>query len=256
MSLEILWAENEIKLAIDKEKEASAKDGEPLGWEYGAACYESAMKAFRSLLEDGHSGTSIGFTKNILMRLLDEKCLTPIEDTEDVWGEPYENLRKGGTTYQCKRMSSLFKTVYPDGTVKYNDVNRYYCEDIRTGCTSTFGFAENILDELYPITMPYMPSSKKYVIYMTDFATTGEVGCFDTMAIFAIQSPDDEKKILNLFYGENEAGDFVEISVEEYKERCKMYTDKTNDLTVNVFDYTKYLEDKKTAALARRKQED
>ena len=28
--------------------------------------------------------------------------------------------------YQCKRMSSLFKYVYADGTVKYRDVDRYH----------------------------------------------------------------------------------------------------------------------------------
>lgn len=43
------------------------------------------MRAFESLLGDGHSGMSIGITKNILNRLIDGKPLTPIEDTEDVW---------------------------------------------------------------------------------------------------------------------------------------------------------------------------
>lgn len=46
------------------------------------------MRAFESLLGDGHSGMSIGITKNILNRLIDGKPLTPIEDTEEVWGEP------------------------------------------------------------------------------------------------------------------------------------------------------------------------
>ena len=60
----------------------SRKDGE---WDYGCACYESALKAFGSLCEDGHSGFSIGLTKAILNRLINNKPLLPIEDTDEVW---------------------------------------------------------------------------------------------------------------------------------------------------------------------------
>lgn len=52
---------------------------------YGAMCYASALRAFESLVKDGRSGMSIGFTKQILNRLIDGEPLTPIEDTEDTW---------------------------------------------------------------------------------------------------------------------------------------------------------------------------
>ena len=71
------WAEKEIEIACAREK-ANAEDSDE--WNYGVACYQSALKAFNSLCEDGHSGMSIGFTKNILNRLIDGKPLTPIED--------------------------------------------------------------------------------------------------------------------------------------------------------------------------------
>lgn len=45
------WAENEVAIACQREN-PDRKDGE---WDYGCACYESALKAFRSLCEDGHS---------------------------------------------------------------------------------------------------------------------------------------------------------------------------------------------------------
>ena len=51
------------------------------------------------------------------------KPLTPIEDTDDVWNL-IDNHENGYISYQCKRMSSLFKDVYADGTVKYDDINR------------------------------------------------------------------------------------------------------------------------------------
>ena len=56
------WAKREVEIACKKEN-PDRKEGE---WDYGCACYESALKAFDSLMEDGHSGFSIGLTKHIL----------------------------------------------------------------------------------------------------------------------------------------------------------------------------------------------
>lgn len=50
------WAKREIELACKRER----GDKDPELWDYGVACYKSAYKAYKSLLEDGHSGTSIG----------------------------------------------------------------------------------------------------------------------------------------------------------------------------------------------------
>ena len=90
------WAKREVEIACKKEN-PDQKEGE---WDYGCACYESALKAFDSLMEDGHSGFSIGMTKHILNRLIDGKPLTPIEDVPEVWldaGSRYGD----GTRYQC-----------------------------------------------------------------------------------------------------------------------------------------------------------
>ena len=77
------WAKREVQIACKREN-PDRKEGE---WDYGCACYESALKAFNSLMEDGHSGMSIGFTIQILNRLIAGKPLTPIEDTDDIWKE-------------------------------------------------------------------------------------------------------------------------------------------------------------------------
>lgn len=76
------WAAREVALASQKERE-SAEDKDD--WDYGVACYESALRAYRSLERDSHSGMSIQITKSILNRLIDGKCLTPIEDDPDIW---------------------------------------------------------------------------------------------------------------------------------------------------------------------------
>ena len=75
------WAEREVEIACRRE---NPDRGE---FDYGCACYESALKAYKSLVEDGHSGFSIVLTKHILNRLIDCKPLTPIEDTDDIWNE-------------------------------------------------------------------------------------------------------------------------------------------------------------------------
>ena len=101
-----IWAENEIKIACERENPNRNK-GE---WDYGCACYEGAFEAFKTLLGQGHSGYSIGITKHILNRLIDGKPLTPIEDIPESWNEC--GLNKDGTQiYQCKRMSSFSSCI-------------------------------------------------------------------------------------------------------------------------------------------------
>ena len=98
------WAKKEVELAC-KHENPDRKEGE---FDYGCACYESALKAFNSLCDDGHSGFSIKMTQAILNRLIDGQPLTPIEDTDDAWNK-CPRIEDGPEIYQCKRMSSLFK---------------------------------------------------------------------------------------------------------------------------------------------------
>lgn len=158
------WAKKEVEIACERERKAS---GNPEGeWDYGCACYESALKAFNSLCEDGHSGASIGITKNILNRLIEMKPLTPIEDTEDIWNEVSSRSNEY-TAYQCKRMSSLFKNVYQDGTVKYHDNNRFIMRDVSDPDVGWHnGFVCSIAEKYAgEIEMPYFPKGKPIDVY-------------------------------------------------------------------------------------------
>ena len=206
------WAKKEIEIACKKEN-PDRKEGE---WDYGCACYKSALKAFESLMEDGHSGTSIGFTKQILNRLIDGKPLTPIEDTEDVWNFCWSI--KDYKTYQCKRMSSLFKKVYSDGTVKYNDVDRVVVIDIRKDISWHNGFIDSLIDEKYPIKMPY--SSEKYKVYVEEILYDPKNGDFDTIHVVKIKLPNGEYEFVNRYFKEDDnSTGFIEINEDEYFER-------------------------------------
>lgn len=213
------WAENEVKIACARERaESKTPEGE---WDYGCACYESALKAYKSLMEDGHSGFSISLTKQILVRLIEGKPLTPIEDTEDIWNHIYD--KKDGTKqYQCKRMSALFKDIHPDGTVTYNDVDRCYCVYLdNPNTTWSNGLISRIVDEMFPIKMPYSPG-KAIKVVCEEFLTDSKNGDYDTIGVlYAIM--DDERVDVGRYFGEVN-GEFVEITKPDYETR-KMIAD-------------------------------
>lgn len=209
------WAKMEIEIACAKER--GNKD--PNEWDYGVACYESALKAFESIMADGHSGTSIGFTKAILNRLIDGKPLTPIEDTPGIWND-ITCCNNDYELYQCTRMSSLFKDVYYDGTVKYHDIDRFYCvnKDDPNGCGWHNGFINRILDDQFPITMPYSPASKPYYVYCTEGLSDPKNGDFDSIGIHYVLKPNGERVQIQRFFKEGE-NDWIEISQQEYDNR-------------------------------------
>ena len=219
------WAKREVEIACKKEN-PNKKEGE---FDYGCACYVSALKAFESLTEDGHSGYSIGITKNILNRLIDGMPLTPIEDTDDIWNMSYEN-NNGERVYQCSRMSALFKTVHSDGSVDYSSNDYCYCIDINNPKnTYSSGLVRRIIHKMFPITMPYIPG-EPIKVFCEDFLTDKNNGDFDTVGVFYVLKEENREPIrieINRFFrepfkNEKESEKFpryVEISKEEYDSR-------------------------------------
>lgn len=213
-----LWAEEEVRLACVNERLHADEDNPEGEWDYGCACYESALKAFKSLLGDGHSGMSIDITKYILMRLIDGRPLTPIVEMKDGWNETHHDA-DGSYHYQNKRMSSLFKDVRADGSYKYKDIYASYCVDINNKSTYHNGFVQReIFDKMFPITLPYMPTEPSK-IFCEDFLTDPKNGDFDTMGIFYILKPEYGGKVnqidVNRFFKEDGNG-WAEITEPEY----------------------------------------
>ena len=219
MSSIVDWAENEIKIACKREN--PDWDGE--SFDYGCSCYQSALKAYKSLCEDGHSGFSFGVTRNILIRLINDLPLTPIEDTEDVWDKSvFDEFDTEKTTYQCKRISSLFKDVYKDGTVKYHDVSRAIAIDENGNGYS--GSVCNIVDEMFPITMPYYPAVWKYKLYTEEFIAKGfpkDNEDYNTRAVHYVITPKGERVEVNRYFADTETERMVEITKEEYEKRLE-----------------------------------
>ena len=217
------WAEQECRIACKKENPDFDFNSDK--FDYGCSCYKSALRAYKSLMADGHSGMSFGLTKNILIRLMEGLPLTPITDddffNED--GSPIcelesnEYLKERGlkSDTQCPRMSSLFRKETFDGKVTYRDIDRSYFIDIENP-SDTYHTNDKFLDEMFPITMPYMPEKGKYKIYAQTFLTDRANGDFDTRGIFYLITPKGERVDLNLFYTEID-GEWTQITKLQYE---------------------------------------
>lgn len=159
------WAKKEVELFCKGQDD------------YGKLCAESALKAYISLCDDNHSGFSWGMTRAILVRLMDDLPLKPIEDSDflDQDGmiqESEESLRGRGlkSDLQCKRMPSLFRQETLDGKVTYHCTDRVLCydEEDKKRIPYICGLGSNLIDRMFPVTMPYYPTVEKYVVMFRD----------------------------------------------------------------------------------------
>lgn len=230
------WAEKECRIACKRENPEYDFDSDE--FDYGCSCYKSALKAFKSLCEDEHSGASFSFTKNILIKLMNNHPLTPITD-DDFF------INKEKTTYcgtdesfkeqcikgqiQCPRMSSLFRTEDYDGNVTYKDIDRAYCINIENPSDTYYSSGAKVVDELFPITMPYMPKKEPYKVYEQTFLVNKENGDFDVRGIIYVETPEGERIDINRYQREGCDHKWVDISKEEYEELLSRRIDPLNE---------------------------
>ena len=165
----IEWAENEVELACKREIDSVLeRDDWCYGADYGIGCYKSALKAYKSLMEDGHSGLSFSFTRSILESLMHNRPLTPLENNPEDWEYCWKNSESKISTYQHKRRSSLFKDVTETGIEAYHDNELVCCVDINDENNIHFsnGAVRTIYGLKHPIIFPYMPPMKPAVAYI------------------------------------------------------------------------------------------
>lgn len=97
--------------------------------------------------------------------------------------------------------------------------------DNPNSCYSS-GFIRDIVDELYPITMPYCPDDKPMKVMCETFLMDPKNGDFDTRAILHIIMPDGSIEEINRYFCEKENG-WVEIEKSEYEKRKEMKNAKS-----------------------------
>lgn len=203
------WAKHEIELACRKDDKTDQK-----AFDYAKSCYDSALKAYMSLTEDGHSGYSWAVTRQILIRLMKEMPLTPITENDSEWHEaPFFN-DSDTKIFQSIRMSSLFKRISPDGEITYSDNNRVVCEGPNND-RFHMGLASNLIDEIKPITLPYYPSSEPIIVFVDQKSLHNDdkTDAFFFKEYFDPATKRIEK--LNKAFKEKDNA-LIEITVEEY----------------------------------------
>ena len=215
MSIDI-WAKREVELA---KNEALKSGSDNCSTHYICECLNSALKAFNSLRQDVHSGASMEQTLMFLQRLVRGLPLTPIdEDTTWVKSSVSES---GTTTYQCARMTSLFKDVDREGNITYSDVHRVVCvnkDDLQAPVWYN-GFVSKIVNSIYPIKFPYYTSSDPIIAYVSEH-TTSVTEDFDTMCIDSVKLDNGETVDVKRFFKEDtDSNSWVEIDEEEYNSR-------------------------------------
>ena len=194
------WADTEVELACKREN----PDWDGTSFDYGCMCYKSALEAYKAavnkLNKAGHSGYSYACTISILKRLLDGKPLNGIKE-DDFESEPCDVTKDGVKIYTNPRYGKLFKEVYPDGTIKYNDVERTMSFDINEpdNCWGG-GLGSRLVNNLFPITLPYYPNDKPYKVGFVEGLYDRALRDCDLQGIYYIIKPDGEKIEINKFY--------------------------------------------------------
>lgn len=223
-----LWAENEVKLACKRE----TPDWDGKSFDYGCECYQSALRAYdvaQEVLEkDNHSGYSYAITISILKHLLDGTNLTPITDED--FGEDYSPdwISKCGykSISDCTRLTSLRRYKDDDENVFYYDNHRVVGVDVENPSNVYHSkVCSDIVDNLYPIKMPYIQNNKPYKVYTQTFLVNKEHGDYDTRAILYIEDPTGKKlNFVPKYYtvgnnlDSNSNDEWVEISKGTYNE--------------------------------------
>ena len=193
--------------------------------EYIIGVCDSALKAFKSLCDDGHSGCSFGMALNILNRLARGLPLTSVDDDTADWHEieSYDDdiIRQ----YRSGRISGFYKDIrLVDGkeVVSYNHLHRTECVNINNPyCTYYSGLVDKLFDEKYPIKMPYAPLTKPIRVFCEDFLYDKNNGDFDTVGVFYALYPDGKIEQINRFFYYENGNSRREISKEEYDEMKK-----------------------------------
>ena len=214
-----IWAKREVELA---KNEALKSGADNCSAHYICECLNSALKAFNSLREDGHSGASMEQMLMFLQRLVRGLPLTPI-DEDTTWVK--SSVSESGTiTYKCARMTNLFKDVDKEGNITYSDVNRVVCvnKDDPQAPVWYNGFVSKIVNSIYPIKFPYYTSSDPIIAYVSEH-TTSVTEDFDTMCIDSVKLNNGETVEVKKFFKEDtNTNSWVEIDEEEYNSRVEI----------------------------------
>ena len=169
--------------------------------------YDSALGAYAAVLQDNHSGYSWDATRSIVHRMLSELALTP------VFEEDFVNLEaeEPATT---PRQYGLFKRLKHDGSITYTDHKRVVGVDLDTGGHFTSSLIREVVDEMFPIKLPYYTPGTPYRVYVRTYCDKGfpdDHHDFNREWLSHVVTPSGECVTINRTWV-HESGTLIEIT--------------------------------------------
>lgn len=235
------WADKEVQLFCNEFKKNDDKD------EYIRACIEAAilsLTVYSVILKDEKTDSSL--VLSIVEQLSKGLPLTPIMNREDDW----ELLHVGNSvvdddvwesTYRCTRYSKLYRVIKghrigeiwgDDRKTTYFEKGRVRAYDMNHPEGFTGKLFDNIADEVYPITFPYMPVGE-YKIFCDRFFSgerkEGDTKPYNTMSVRSITNPNGERKDILKYFKMDSPVESGAITAKEYLIREKTREVISND---------------------------
>lgn len=223
MNDKLEWAKNELKIILNKSKNMN----ESLQSEFLIKLYETTLDFIENNMNSDWSESHLLIIKDLVNNLADGIPLTPILDTPDNWIEV--NKEEDGIVYQCKRCFDLFKKIYNDGRVLYEYMNRITDISNNNNLPYCFNLIHLILNELEPITMPFVYERIKV---NTECCLIEDEYETILVAFYDYTKPYSEKVSVNRYFRDCNDNDpnqivkygcWVEISRYEYEELKNSY---------------------------------
>lgn len=174
--------------------------------------YNSALKILRIFREDDLAYKTKLLALSTTQQILNQKPLSPIEDIPEVWDEPYDI--GGIKRCRCKRLTTLYKQVYPDGHIEYIDPSIYWCVTPRSNERFKSEVIEfYFLSEYCQVKMPYTQPEKPYIFTVEQFEAQWADEYLNLIAVLSVENPDGDKKAINRWLERTGEG-WIEIGKE------------------------------------------
>ena len=191
---------------------------------------DDAVSMFRVVFSKPKSKQHIVLVKGLLNRITSGLPLTPI--TMEDFDNTVASLSREEIKHTCARYEGLTATKNPDGNgFTYSDSRRvvFYDQslinqeetssiiDILHNCANYPSIALKLVDDLFPITLPYMPG-EKYEVFGSSYSFKLAIGGDpDLVEIDFIKTPNGQLVKVDQYYRRTKDGKYVEVDFENFK---------------------------------------
>ena len=190
---------------------------------------DDAVAMFKAVFSKHQSKQHLVLVKGLLNRMTSGLPLSPI--TMEDFDNTEASLSRGELKHTCSRYESLTATKKSDGTdftysdsrrVEFHDQSLINQEesssivDILHSRANYPSIALKLVDDLFPITLPYMPGDK-YEVFGSSYSFRLAEGEPDLVEIDFIKTPNGQLVKVDQYYRKTRDGKYVEVDFENFK---------------------------------------